>query len=83
VHTYANVIEHIDKPGTHLNQNWANLPAPSVAKNYWVLGEDATWRDTLRHILADEAHHRDVNHTYAGGLTRRMLIATYSYADVP
>jgi hypothetical protein len=23
------------------------------------------WRDALRHILADEAHHRDVNHTYA------------------
>jgi hypothetical protein len=23
------------------------------------------WYDVLRHILADEAHHRDVNHTYA------------------
>ena len=66
VHTYANIIEHIDTPDTHLHRDWASLAAPKIAKQYWRLADDATWRDTLRHILADEAHHRDVNHTYAG-----------------
>jgi len=65
VETYANVIDHVDTPGTHLHRDWAELEAPEVAKTYWALDEDATWRDTLGHILADEAHHRDVNHTFA------------------
>jgi hypothetical protein len=66
VHTYANIIDHIDEPGTHLNKDWSNLKAPPIAIQYWNLEEGATWRTTLRHILADEAHHRDVNHTFAG-----------------
>jgi hypothetical protein len=66
VHTYANIIENIDEPGTHLNTDWKNLKAPPIAIQYWNLEEGATWRTTLRHILADEAHHRDVNHTFAG-----------------
>jgi len=65
VETYANVIAHVDAPGTHLHKDWAHLEAPEIAKSYWVLSKDATWRETLGHILADEAHHRDVNHTYA------------------
>ena len=64
--TYANVIAHVDTPGTHLHRDWAHLEAPEIAKTYWVLSEDATWRETLGHILSDEAHHRDVNHTFAG-----------------
>ena len=55
----------MDTEGTHLHQDWAHLPAPVVAKGYWALGPDASWREALGHILADEAHHRDVNHTYA------------------
>jgi len=66
VHTYANIIEHVDTPGTHLHKSWSTLDAPDVAKNYWRLEPGADkWRDVLCHILADEAHHRDVNHTYA------------------
>jgi hypothetical protein len=65
VETYANVIAHVDKPGTHLHRDWAHLAAPDVAKSYWALEPGATWRETLGHILADEAHHRDVNHTFA------------------
>ena len=26
---------------------------------------DARWNDCLKHMLADESHHRDVNHTFA------------------
>jgi hypothetical protein len=65
VHTYANIIDHIDTPGTHLNKDWSELKAPLLAEHYWDLGSNTTWRTTLRHILADEAHHRDVNHTFS------------------
>jgi hypothetical protein len=36
-----------------------------MAKQYWDLPDDASWVLCLKHILADEAHHRDVNHTIA------------------
>lgn len=53
------------QPGTHLHDAWAHLDAPPIAKNYWQLRDDAKWVDALKHMLADEAHHRDVNHTFA------------------
>lgn len=65
VETYTNLIDKAQTPGTQLHQAWHNLPAPPIAKSYWKLPEDATWIMTLKHILADEAHHRDVNHTFA------------------
>lgn len=65
VHTYNNVITHIETPGTHLNEAWATLPAPQLAQGYYRLPEGATWTDTLKCMMADEAHHRDANHTYA------------------
>jgi hypothetical protein len=65
VHTYSNILDHLEKPGSDLHTSWAHLPAPEIAKAYWCLPKDATWKETLRHILADEAHHRDVNHTFA------------------
>jgi ubiquinol oxidase len=43
-----------------------NLPAPAIAKHYWGLPEDATLRDVVLVVRADEAHHRDVNHGFAG-----------------
>jgi len=42
-----------------------NLPAPTVAKRYWKLPDNATLRDVVLVIRADEAHHRDVNHGFA------------------
>jgi ubiquinol oxidase len=39
-----------------------NPAAPEVARAYWMLGPDATLRDLLLVVRADEAHHRDVNH---------------------
>ena len=64
--TYHNIITHIEKPGTKLHAEWAHLPAPDMAKGYWKLPEDAKWVDVLKCIYADETHHRDVNHTFAG-----------------
>ncbi|GAA4772182.1 alternative oxidase [Stakelama sediminis] len=42
-----------------------NLPAPVIARNYWKLPDDATLRDVVLVVRADEAHHRDVNHSFA------------------
>ena len=39
-----------------------NVPAPRIAKDYWQLPEDATLRDVIIAVRADEAEHRDVNH---------------------
>lgn len=39
-----------------------NGPAPAIAIDYWRLPKDATVRDVVLVVRADEAHHRDVNH---------------------
>ena len=43
----------------------ANVPAPAIALHYWQLPADATLRDVVLVVRADEAHHRDVNHGFA------------------
>lgn len=45
-----------------------NLPAPEIARHYWQLPDDATLRDVVLVVRADEAHHRDVNHGFASEL---------------
>ena len=42
-----------------------NVPAPAIARHYWKLPDDATLRDVVLVVRADEAHHRDVNHGFA------------------
>jgi len=46
----------------------ANVPAPAIAKHYWKMPTDATLRDVVLLVRADEAHHRDVNHGFAAKL---------------
>ncbi|MBL0122861.1 MAG: alternative oxidase [Betaproteobacteria bacterium] len=46
----------------------ANVPAPAIAKRYWKLPAEATLRDVVLVVRADEAHHRDVNHGFASEL---------------
>lgn len=62
-----------------------NLPAPTIAKHYWKLPENATLRDVVLVVRADEAHHRDVNHGFASelaGLAPAKHIAPYpQHAD--
>lgn len=65
VATYVNIINHVETEGTHLNVAWKNAPAPTIAKAYWKLPDDAKWLDCLKQMMTDEAHHRDVNHTFA------------------
>ncbi len=45
-----------------------NVPAPAIAKHYWKMADDATLRDVVLIVRADEAHHRDINHGFASTL---------------
>lgn len=63
VKTYTKCLEEFDKGNLDV---WKKTEAPVLAKNYWKLGDDATMHDVIKNIRADEANHRDVNHTLAG-----------------
>ena len=57
-----------------------NLPAPAIARHYWKLADDATLRDVVLVVRADEAHHRDVNHGFAdelAGIAAPKIAAPY------
>lgn len=62
VTSYTMYLKEIDEGRT------PNVPAPAIAKHYWKLPPDATLRDVVIVVRADEAHHRDVNH----GLASKM-----------
>lgn len=46
-----------------------NIAAPQIAIDYWQLDHDATLRDVVRVIRADEMTHREVNHLIADKLS--------------
>lgn len=56
IHSYTEYLKDIDS-GTI-----ENVRAPAIAIDYWRLPKDATLKDVITVIRADEAHHRDVNH---------------------
>merc|ERR1711998_454824 len=60
VHTYTNIVETTNTPGTALHTAWKDAPAPKAAIEYWRLPKDAMWVDCLKRMLADESHHRDM-----------------------
>ena len=45
-----------------------NSPAPAIAIHYWKMPADATLRDVIMIVRADEAHHRDINHGFSNKL---------------
>ena len=64
-----------------------NVAAPAIARRYWKLAEDATMRDVVLVVRADEAHHRDVNHGLADQLSGQTAasapVAPYpEHADI-
>mmetsp|Transcript_23676 Transcript_23676/g.27403 ORF Transcript_23676/g.27403 Transcript_23676/m.27403 type:complete len:228 (+) Transcript_23676:147-830(+) len=65
VKTYTHFLEMID------NGKIPNRPAPNIAIEYWGLPEDATLRDMLLVIRADEADHRLVNHAMSSAHAKR------------
>merc|ERR1711998_122288 len=73
VHTYTNIVETTNTPGTALHTAWKDTPAPKAAIEYWRLPPDAMWVDCLKRMLADESHHRDVNHHMASMSSEQMF----------
>lgn len=61
--SYTHYLKEIDEGRS------PNVPAPAIARHYWGLGENATLRDVVLVVRADEAHHRDVNHGFAGEIS--------------
>jgi ubiquinol oxidase len=59
--TYGLAIQDLDAGKL---PKWENLQAPDLAINYWKMPEGKrSMRDLLLYIRADEAKHREVNHT--------------------
>ena len=73
--SYTHYLAEIDEGRS------ANGPAPTIAKRYWGLSDQATLRDVVLVVRADEAHHRDVNHGFADDL--KGLAATRQVAPCP
>ena len=59
VMSYSEYLAEIDS-GKILNR-----PAPQIAIDYWKLEAEATLRDVVISVRADEAGHRDKNHEFA------------------
>ncbi|KAF9013460.1 alternative oxidase [Cyathus striatus] len=60
--TYTRAISDLE---SGLIPEWENLPAPSIAIDYWRLSEDAKLLDVLYAVRSDETTHRFVNHSLA------------------
>ncbi|KAL5568612.1 hypothetical protein UlMin_025187 [Ulmus minor] len=56
IHSYTEYLKDLN------DGKIENVPAPAIAIDYWKLPKDATLKDVITVIRADEAHHRDVNH---------------------
>ncbi|MFN3388753.1 MAG: alternative oxidase [Allosphingosinicella sp.] len=70
--SYTSYLQEIDEGRSE------NVPAPAIARRYWGLPADATLRDVVLVVRADEAHHRDVNHGFAdelAGLPQQREVA--------
>ncbi|KAG6533203.1 ubiquinol oxidase 1a, mitochondrial-like [Zingiber officinale] len=56
IHSYTEFLKDLE------DGKIQNGPAPAIAIDYWCLPPDATLKDVVIVVRADEAHHRDVNH---------------------
>ncbi|XP_039142470.1 ubiquinol oxidase 2, mitochondrial-like [Dioscorea cayenensis subsp. rotundata] len=77
IYSYTQFLKELDQG------NIENAPAPAIAIDYWRLSPNATLRDVVMVVRADEAHHRDVNHfasdIHAQGHQLRELPAPVGY----
>jgi hypothetical protein len=62
VHTYTKCIEELDEGKLPL---WMEKQAAKIAIDYYGLNEDASFREMLLNIRADEAIHRSINHHFS------------------
>ena len=61
--SYTQYLDRIDRGEIE------NTPAPDIAKDYYDLDYDATLRDVVIAVRADEQGHADVNHSMADQLS--------------
>ena len=54
-----------------------------MARRYWNLAADATLRDVVIVVRADEANHRDVNHGFADELEGGPAASVAAYLQEP
>ena len=73
--TYTRTIADLE---AGLLPKWEKMPAPQIAKDYFKLppGHDYV-RDLLMVVRADEAKHREVNHTLAN-LQQKVDVNPYA-----
>ena len=71
VHTYTVLLEQMDKGNLPI---WQKMSAHHEAREYYNLDENASFRDVILGIRADEACHRELNHHFAD-------IPTYAEVD--
>jgi ubiquinol oxidase len=62
--SYTGYLEQVDNGAVE------NVPAPQLAIDYWKLPTDARLRDVIIAVRADEAKHRDMNHSFADALAK-------------
>ncbi|GME83282.1 unnamed protein product [Ambrosiozyma monospora] len=67
VKTYTRCIDDME---LGLTPDLSNLQVPQIAIDYWNLPIDANFYVLIQYIRADEAKHREVNHTFANLETR-------------
>ena len=70
--SYTHYLEEIDAG------RQKNVLAPALARRYWKLPDDATLRDVVLVVRADEAGHRDMNHAFADALVSESTKQTAS-----
>ncbi|MEM7702198.1 MAG: alternative oxidase [Pseudomonadota bacterium] len=76
--SYTSYLAEVDA-GRH-----ENVSAPQIAIDYWQLPQDARLRDVIIAVRADEAEHRDVNHSFVDVMDARRghkLIGTNALAS--
>ena len=62
MHTYTLCIKDLEAGRL---PEWSNRPAPGIAIDYWRLQSNATMKDVVYAVRADETTHRFVNHSLA------------------
>ncbi|EGW32384.1 inducible alternative oxidase 2 [Spathaspora passalidarum NRRL Y-27907] len=64
VSTYTHLVHELETPGKLTGFN--DMKIPEIAVQYWPeLTENSSFKDLILRIRADEAKHREVNHTLA------------------
>lgn len=81
VRTYTHALHDIDSDGPA--SEWARTPAPMLAIKYWRMPDDATVRDVVVAVRADEASHSHVNHTLSSMGIRQTNPFHVGHTELP